>query len=274
MAKAWRIREWEQRYEVDDRGHAARPGARASKLRQRKLAFVRLKVNGRAKGAGYRRLEAAAGTATALEAAMCLWPKLLEIAADGPPEQRGWILNEEGRPASVRDLQFFTGFRLTTIRTALQVLSHSRVQWIIEADSAEIPGVPRDSREIPDAYITKPNRTEPNITKPKGARGNPGDAARGSAPGSDDDSGSEACAENRSGSGFSARGILDILAVAQRLAVDLGLNNRTAQPGSRREKQLRADITCLEIMARHIVMATSARTSGGRVMPATRRRRS
>jgi hypothetical protein len=251
--KALRIREWQERYEVNDKGHAARLGAPASKFRQRKLAFVRLKVNGRAKGAGYRRLEAAAGTATALEAAMCLWPKLLEIAADGPPEQRGWILNEEGQPASVRDLQFFTGFRLTTIRTALQVLSHPKVQWIIKAESSEIPGHSGNPREIPDTYVTKPNRTKPNRTKPKGARENPGNAAGGSAAGSDSRSGSEDFSEDHSGSGFVAKGKPNVQAVGQALALHLGLGSRTAERGSRREKQLKADATCLLIMAAHIV---------------------
>ena len=148
--KAWKIREWRERYEVNSRNHEAHNG---DPLRRGPLPWVRLKVNGRQHGQGYRRLVQVARTPARLEAAMALWPKLLEIAADNVADRRGWILNEQDRPATVDDLAFYTGFRAATVRTAIEVLTAPGVRWVcadeFPQDSGEIPGNPGKAGEIP-----------------------------------------------------------------------------------------------------------------------------
>lgn len=161
--KALRIREWAERYEVDERGGAAKPG---SKLRAAPLDYVRWKVNGHTHGPGYRRLLYVAKTPARAEAAVVTFSKLLEIAASQDREHRGWILTDRMETATVDDLAFYTGFRASTIKTGLEILSHKDVAWIEEAefvdDSRELPGTPGDSGELPgrSGSLNKRNENE------------------------------------------------------------------------------------------------------------------
>jgi len=125
--QAWYIASWAERYEVTDQGRPARKGQAA---RVRPLAYVRLKVNGFSQGPGYRRLRKATGTCRKLQATFAVWCKLLELSADQVRERRGWILNDQGLPASAEDIAFYTGFSASDIRQAMDVLCSSEVAWI------------------------------------------------------------------------------------------------------------------------------------------------
>lgn len=146
MASAWRIREWDQRYEVNARNRAAKPG---QTLRLGPLEYIRLPVWGYTLNKGYRRLKSAARTARRLEAAMCLWPKLLQLAGDNERGWRGWLLNEDGGPAEIQDFVYATGFRRQTVAIGLEVLADPKVRWIERADVPEVPGISRKSPEVP-----------------------------------------------------------------------------------------------------------------------------
>jgi len=173
--KVIRIAHWCERYEVSDKGRAAREG---DKLRTGPLAYLRVRVSGRGQDAEYMRLRQVAGTATRLEACIALFPRLLQIAADNPVDLRGMVLDEQGQPATVEDLEFFTGLRKRSIQAALTVLADSRVQWI---ELAPFPGVPGDSRGFPEtpgkSGTLLEYRTEQNKTETETETGDPGDPA-------------------------------------------------------------------------------------------------
>ncbi|MDD4888413.1 MAG: hypothetical protein PHU85_00655 [Phycisphaerae bacterium] len=154
----YRIREWTERYEVDDRGRPA-PGARPG--RAGPLPFVRLPAFGHVQGAGYRRLARLCGTAARLEACMCVWPKLMELAAHQPRGRRGWILNEKDEPATAEDIAFLTGFRRSTVETALKYLSAQEVRWIEQADFvSDSPQTSTDLHKPPPSSRKARNETE------------------------------------------------------------------------------------------------------------------
>lgn len=191
MTRAYRIKEWVERYEVDEKGACARPG---KTLRAAPLEYVRWKVNGHIHGPGYRRLIQVAQKPARIEAAIATFAKLLEIAANQDREHRGWILTDRQESATIADLAFYTGFRPKTIELGLDVLCHPDVAWVEVSEfsriCAEFPGVPGNSApkrnetelnetEHEEKQKQKQNETEP--TSDSGENSSPGFSDSGSA---------------------------------------------------------------------------------------------
>ncbi len=263
--QAWYIVDWFARYEVTIKGNAAGADVPLADLKQGHHRYVRQKVNGRHKGQGYQRLAQVARTVARLEACMCVFPKLLEIAADDEPGLRGWIVDEQGSPATIEDLAFFTGFRPKTIETALEILSDPRIQWLGTAEYDPLAGPPRHTpgsagsagnaskSGIPSDSYTE-TETESNIdidtdteTRGGGApseqeAGNPEELAPGGHSEGSGGVGHSDSDSRRSGGPPPPRaGPPDPRAVAQTLMLALRIT-RT----SRSEKQYAADVTCFD----------------------------
>ena len=151
MTECYRIREWTERYEVDDKNRAYVPG-KSGKFRAGVLPYVRYPVWARSLGPGYRRLTRRAGSETVLEGCMAVWQWLLQCASDNVAGRRGLILDDDGNPASIEYIEFCTGFAAATIRNALDILASPDVRWIeiVDEDASrkirESPGIPGNSR--------------------------------------------------------------------------------------------------------------------------------
>jgi len=72
--------------------------------------------------------------------------KFLEIAANQKSGQRGILLNEKNKPATLEDLAFILDVPLEQVENAVKVLSDEKVGWITYKN------------------ITKPNTTKHNIS--------------------------------------------------------------------------------------------------------------
>jgi hypothetical protein len=104
---AWRIVEWEDRFEVNEAGHIWKNG---QKKRSGPLNFVRTKVHGHTLGRGYRRLLKLARDnpsdpspeLTAM-AVLGVYDRYLQLAANHPENERGLIENP-GEVSEVLDL--------------------------------------------------------------------------------------------------------------------------------------------------------------------------
>lgn len=177
------ITEWLERYEVNDKGDQAKPGDR---LRVRPLDFVRSKVHGRSRGAGFNAMQYQAKNKT--YEIFGLFHKFLEIAASEQRQKRGCLLNARGEPAGIEDLSFILDTTADVIDNAMQVLTNKKVAWITnvsddvfrkfrENPECENPHENTlyklalsensgNSGKIPEPYITKRNETEQNETKP------------------------------------------------------------------------------------------------------------
>lgn len=151
---AIKIVEWLERYEVSSKGREAKPG---DELKSSPLQFVRLKVYGHTQSTGFRRLKSVAGKRT-MEV-FGFFCKFLEIAGNQKSEQRGILLNEKNRSATVEDLAFILDVPVKQVENAVRVLSDEKVGWIIYNN------------------ITKPNVTKPNIRLPENPA-NPGNLGK------------------------------------------------------------------------------------------------
>jgi hypothetical protein len=89
-AIAWRITDWDERYEVNKDGNQFAVGG-GQEYRKRPLDYVRFKCSGLAQGEGYRDLAALAGPQR-LCRAFGLFAKMLEVAASAAGGRRGWLL--------------------------------------------------------------------------------------------------------------------------------------------------------------------------------------
>jgi len=121
---AYQIAEWLERYEVNYRGHEAKPG---DDLQVGPLRFIRLKVHGHRQGAGFRQMRKRAGK-RAYET-FGMFCKFLEIAGNQSRDNRGYLLNERDQPATVEDLAFILDTEQSRVEAALAVLVD--VGWII-----------------------------------------------------------------------------------------------------------------------------------------------
>lgn len=147
----YRIAEWKQRYEVNDKGDPAKDG---DKLRVKPLDYIRSKVFGRARGAGFGAMQRLAGP-RAYEV-FGMFHKFLEIAGCEESERRGVLLNARGEPATIEDLAFILGSTVKKVEFTLQVLSDKRVGWLLEEET------PENFRKTPEKSGRLYNRTEPN----------------------------------------------------------------------------------------------------------------
>lgn len=173
MAKAYYIHEWASRYEVTSDGRAAKKGHPIEKLQKGPLSYIRLPANGHAKSAEYQRLEWAAKTQARLEAANCVFPRLLQMAGDQDCQWRGWVLDERQRPATPEDIASFNGYRLQTVKVALEVLAYPDVGWIelrpFEPDSAGDCGTQQNTAEpLANETETNPKKDKENRSEGQG----------------------------------------------------------------------------------------------------------
>jgi len=116
------IREWDQRYEVNSKGHALHD---RFPRRAGPLEFVRLKVYGRSLGMGWRKLIQVAGVREA-PAVFGIFCKLLEIAADAKRDERGYVDDSPEEP-----LAFVLGLDREQVANALAVLSSPALRWLV-----------------------------------------------------------------------------------------------------------------------------------------------
>ena len=136
------ITEWIERYEVNDKGQPARLG---DKLRVRRLEYIRSKLHGRSRSAGFAAMQRRAGGEKAYEV-FGLFHKFLEIAGDESGGNRGSLLNARGNPATIRDLALILSATKESVEFAMQVLTDPEVGWMQEMNSSkflenqEIPG--------------------------------------------------------------------------------------------------------------------------------------
>ena len=143
------IREWDKRYEVDSKGRSLQ-----GKFPKRAgpLDYVRLKVNGRSLGIGWRRLIQVAGVREA-PGVFGIFCKILEVAADAPRDERGYVDDTPEEP-----LAFLLGLDEVDVAKALRVLSSSPLDWLVCDDARQ-----QDSAkaENPEYNSTQLNTTQP-----------------------------------------------------------------------------------------------------------------
>ena len=150
--KALRIVQWDERYEVSVKGRPWRPG---EPKRTGPLGFVRSKANGSRKTQKWLLFLEVAGKTWAAPA-FGVFEKLLEIAAEHPPELRGWVLSQRNgatAPASAEDIGWMTGFSTRHIAKAVEILTSPKVRWV---EWAEFPGTSRNVPECPGTSRTSP----------------------------------------------------------------------------------------------------------------------
>lgn len=149
------ITDWETRYEVNDKGHAARPG---DELRVGGLEFVRLKVYGHVEGPGWKKLRKVAGRKAA--EVFGIFCKFLEISGNSERGNRG-VLRESAdkRPATIKDLAFILSLPESQIRNAVFVLSNPVLGWLTL--------VSRNSGKFPEKHGAFLNTTQLNTTQYK-----------------------------------------------------------------------------------------------------------
>ncbi len=115
-------------------------------LRATPLNYIRLKVYGHKQGTGYRRLQMLCGNK--LMEVFGIFCKFLEIAGDLKSADRGKLLNENDKPATIDDLSFMIGASEKQIKNA--VIQLCKANW------------------LQDDNLTKLNLTKYNISKGAG----------------------------------------------------------------------------------------------------------
>lgn len=97
---AYRIVDWDRRYEVHYKGRESQEYIPMEVRRKSPLRYVRMPVHGLQIGPGLDELFTKGWRPGELVhwAAFGIFHKLLEIAADQPREQRGWLLDSDGMP--------------------------------------------------------------------------------------------------------------------------------------------------------------------------------
>jgi hypothetical protein len=128
--KAYRITDWDNKYEVGPEGKPANESTR--RYRKSSLPFVRLKILSESNGMAYRKLLRLAGKdAPAVFGFFCMF---LEIAANRDRTYRGWLLDEQQRPLSAEDLAFELGCENELIEKTLTILADERLNWLKLSD--------------------------------------------------------------------------------------------------------------------------------------------
>lgn len=106
------INEWDERYEVNNRGRVFKPG---DTKRAGPLDYIRMPVFGLKVSAGSRRLRQLVGDDRFYEV-FGIFCKCLEMAGDQPAERRnGTLYNDKDQPASIEDIAFLL---ITTVEQA------------------------------------------------------------------------------------------------------------------------------------------------------------
>lgn len=124
-ATMFSINEWLERYEVNDKGQPAKTG---DKLRVRPLDYIRSKIHGRDEGAGFHAMRCIAKSRT--WEVFGIFQKFLEIAGDSGADDRGKLLNQQGKPATISDLAHILRTTEAKITYSLRILTDPSVNWI------------------------------------------------------------------------------------------------------------------------------------------------
>lgn len=137
----YRIREWADRYEVNDKNGVWKPG---QPLRVGAIDYVRAPVHGKNWTLAFREFNEACGAdAPMVYGVFC---KLREIQADNVREYRDAIRDHKGRLLDVDTIARVLGWPAKPVEKALKLLSGEVLGWI-----EEFPGIPRNS-ECPVSY--------------------------------------------------------------------------------------------------------------------------
>lgn len=131
---AYLIREWEDRYEVNDKNGLWKPG---QNKRSGPLEYIRMPAHGRSWSTGYRTLLKLAGKDAA--AAFGVFTKALELAADNIPEYRGYLVDQKGVPLTADAIADMCGLPESVVSKALNILCDNKLGWL------SVSGVPWDS---------------------------------------------------------------------------------------------------------------------------------
>jgi len=154
----YRIREWNDRYEVDENGREWTPGR---PKRRGALTFIRLKVHGKKLGLGWRRLIQRARKARALEV-FGLFCKILEIAGDADRDHRNVVESENGE-----SLDFILNVPAKQVEFGLQVLLDLGWIEVFEAvDSADFAEISESRGNPPSTQHNTTQPTQHNTTQP------------------------------------------------------------------------------------------------------------
>jgi len=168
------ITQWQKRYEVNTDGRAAKKGDKVCK----RLDFVRLTVFGRKQGAGYNKMGRLVGNERRLEV-FGLFCKLLEIAADQPPELRGAILNADDLPATESDIAEIVGAPPEITHQALADLVAvgwlTRIDCRPETDTDTVSRILAHPRGYPRENVVSMQENEPNPKQTQELTKKPGD---------------------------------------------------------------------------------------------------
>ena len=155
----YRIVEWDERYEVDDKHREWSPG---KTKRKGALAFIRLAVHGRSQGAGWRKLVQQAGKAKAL-AVFGLFCKVLELAGDSQREMRGMFVDDRDANDE-NDLAWLLNVPRRQIDAALGIMCD--IGWITPL-SRKSPETSGNSPPTIPTIPTQHNSTQPTKEKTK-----------------------------------------------------------------------------------------------------------
>lgn len=134
MVEAYRIKNWQQRFET----------AETRKLQR--LTWV--PTPNRHDGKGFRRIASERDRCEIFAA----WNLILQVSSKLPKHMRGWLV-DEGVPLTADDLSFMTGFPLQIFEKAFKFLSDPKIGWLetaeYTANSADPAAMSGESPEIP-----------------------------------------------------------------------------------------------------------------------------
>jgi len=132
---AYRINEWLERYEVNDKGGVWRPG---QPIRSGSIDFIRAPVHGKNWTPAFREFNEVCGAdAPMVYGVFC---KLRELQADNRLEYRDALRDHKGRYLDADGIARVLGWPTKTVTKALGILSGDVLGWL-----TEFPGVPRNS---------------------------------------------------------------------------------------------------------------------------------
>jgi hypothetical protein len=165
--KAYRIVNWDKRYEVDSKSRAVDKYIPVDDRRKGPLKYVRSKVHGWHIGPGLDELIARSWQPGSLFhwAVFGIFHKLLEIAADQPRDYRGWILDTDQRP--IGPDYFIRRFKEQSpklICEVFEILCHPDINWLELHDVPEICGKSGKSATVPESLYNQ-TETQHNSTQ-------------------------------------------------------------------------------------------------------------
>lgn len=146
--KAYRIVDWQGRYEVTLKGREAEADTPLELLRKTALKYVRSKVYGHSKGTALEYMIEYGWRPGQLFAfaVFGIFHKLLEIAADQRREFRGWVLDKDQRPLG--PAEFARMFKCTEpklVQEAFDLLCRPEIRWLEVAEFTEKSGRIREN---------------------------------------------------------------------------------------------------------------------------------